>query len=105
LKNAENTPHEQSSMSLDAFRKLISEELQNRADARVSQAVNVRARPATKDLPASSVEEIALVTIENLAEARAYGEAIRVVTAAYKKLTDPQPEEAAQTQRKIVKAY
>lgn len=76
-------------MSLDALRQACVKAFQDRSDAATSKAVNMRPRMASHDVPAMTAEEYAMFSIDALTEARVWLMAQSVITAEFKKLTQP----------------
>lgn len=83
-------------MSLSFFRDTINQRLQARADAATGRALNVRPRYASPNQPAMTSDEYAMLQIDALAEARTCLEAIKIVTAEYVKLIEPEKTQEAQ---------
>lgn len=90
-------------MSLSFLRDAIVKSLQERVDARVNAAVNIRPRPASTDLDAMTSDEYAMQAVDMLAEARAYGEAARVVIAEYNRMVEPEKTQAEETLAKPIR--
>lgn len=74
-------------MSLSFFREAISKKLQERVDVASTRAINMRVHAE------SSADGYALVQADTLAEARAFAEAINIITTEYKRMTETTPTE------------
>lgn len=71
-------------MSLSYLRDNITKQLQERADAASTRAMNNH--PSTH----SSADTYAMQSVDALSEARAYLTAIQIVSAAYKDMIEPE---------------
>ncbi len=77
-------------MSLSILRDAVAKKFQERVDKAAERAINMRVHAE------SHTDGYALVQADTLAEARAFGEAIKLLTDEYKRLT-----EAPQTQQDV----
>lgn len=89
---------------MEKFRQMLDDEFVARMSAATNRAVNIRpsrSTPATVGpggilIPgqsATTAEEITFQYLEALSEARAYGNAQRIVNEIFAKLTTPKDEE------------
>jgi hypothetical protein len=78
-------------MSLDLMRQMVTDLLQEEIDKRTTEAVNVRA------MQFQTVDQLALMQVEKLAEARALLEAQRTVHSVFLKLSKPENAPAEQS--------
>lgn len=88
-------------MSLSFLRESIIKSLQERTDKLAQSAIDMRVHHEM------SADTYAMLQIDILAQARAYADAMRVVTAEYKKLTEsdaPVPE-IEKKQQKVESVY
>lgn len=82
-------------MSLSYLRDAIIKSLEERADKLANVAINFRVQAVT------STDEYAMNVADTLAQARAYTDAIKIVIAEYKKMTEAeQPNEMASDPQK-----
>lgn len=77
-------------MTLNLFRDAINKAFQERIDAARRNAISMRFRPPGPNLPAMTAEEYAMTQVERLCEARVLEDAIGIVTAEYRKMTQPE---------------
>lgn len=69
-------------MSLSHFRDSINAKFQDKIDGAAQRAINMRVHANTR------VDGYAMIQADTLAEARAFGEAMNIVTAEYKRMTE-----------------
>jgi hypothetical protein len=89
-------------MSLDLLRQQISNKLIEKIDEQMTATVNQSFRPLSTTqngivIPAQSLEEIAVMTLEMNAKMRAYKVALEIVEKAFDDLMKPPAQQSAES--------